>query len=106
MRISRAHGFDFASSWLKLLQCTDAKKLFALPQGIEADLWLLQSRPVECEHVTRGRARVHAFEMPRQQCLHAIIAKVAGLDDGHWSQDIPACARDVKAEELLTSGRA
>jgi hypothetical protein len=48
---------------------------------------------------------MHAFEMPRQQRFHAIIAKVAGLDDGHWSQDIPACACDVRAEELLSTGR-
>jgi hypothetical protein len=31
MRIGRAHGFDFAGSRPELLQCTEAKKLFALP---------------------------------------------------------------------------
>jgi hypothetical protein len=73
---SAVHGVDFAGSWLELLQCTEAKKVFALLQCIEADLWLLQSQPIG----------VHTFEMPGQQRLHLIVAKVAGLDDGHRSR--------------------
>jgi hypothetical protein len=30
---------------------------------------------------------VHAFEMPGEQRLHPIVVEVAGLDDGHQSQD-------------------
>jgi hypothetical protein len=83
MRVSSAHGFDFAGSWPELLQCTEAKKILALPQCIEADLWLLQFRPIECEHVAWRRVGVHTFQVPDQQRLHAIIAKVARFDDGN-----------------------
>src|SRR6266446_5472339 len=88
---------------LKLLQCTEAKKVFPLPQCIEANLWLLQPRPIECEHVAWRRVGMHAFEMPGHQRLHSIIAKVAGLDDGHRSQDIPASP--APARESPPSGR-
>src|SRR5688572_11978487 len=96
MRLGSAHGFDFPGSGLEFLQCTEAKKVLALPQRIEADLWLLQSRPIEREYVAWRRVGVHAFEMPSQQRLHPIIAKVAGLDDGHRSQDSPSCVRDLR----------
>lgn len=87
MRIGSAHGLDFAGSWPELLQSTEAKQGLALPQCIEADLWLLQSRPTEREYVAWRRAGVHACKMPGQQRLHPAIAKVDWLDDGHWPQD-------------------
>src|SRR5262245_55466589 len=83
MRIGGAHRFDFAGSWPELLQRTEAKELVLVPQGVEADLRLLQSRPIEREHVTRWRVGVHAFEMLDEQCLHPGVVKVGRLDHGH-----------------------
>src|SRR5262245_53451214 len=83
MGVRRSHRFDFTGRWLELLERTEAKKVVALPQGIEADLRLLQRRPVERKHVTRWRVGVHAFEMSGQQRLHSIVVEVIGFDDGH-----------------------
>src|SRR5262245_26527216 len=85
MRIGGAHRFDLASARFKLFQCADAKQLFALPERIEADLRLLQPRPIEREDVPWRRVGVHAFEVAGEQRLHAFIAEVFGLDDAHRS---------------------
>jgi hypothetical protein len=92
MCVGGAHRFDFAGPWLELLQCTEAKKVVALPQCIEADLQLLQSRPIQLEHLAWRRVGGHVCKMSGQQCLHSIIPKVARLDDGHRSENSAASA--------------
>src|SRR4051812_5589556 len=93
MCIGRAHGFDFARLWLEFLQGAEAQKVVTLPQRIEADLWLLQFRPIECEHVAYRRVGMHAFEMSSQQRFHSVVVKVARFDDGHWCQGTLTVAR-------------
>ena len=90
MRVGRAHGLDFARSWPDLLQRPEAKELVALPERIETDLWHLQARPVECEHVPGRCVGVHALKMPGEQRLYPIIAKVGGFDHWHGRQRIAA----------------
>jgi len=84
VRIGGAHGFDFAGLRVEFLQRPKAQQLFVVPQGIAADLRRLKSGPIEREHMAGWRVGVHAFEMSRQQRLHAVVVKVEGLDESHW----------------------
>ena len=48
------------------------------------------------------RVRLHAFEMPGQQCLHSAVIIVARFDDWHRSQDYLAFGSSRRRGKTLT----